>query len=752
MSDLVRLTDALAGRYAVEREVGHGGMARVLLARDRKHDRQVAIKVIHEDIAASVASERFVREIQISARLTHPHILPLLDSGVADGLPYYVMPYVDGESVRDRLQRASRLPVDEAVHYTREAADALDYAHAAGILHRDIKPENLLLLGEHAFVLDFGVGRAISAASDEPGDLTMAGMVVGTPAYLSPEQAAGESALDGRSDQYALALVLYEMLAGEPPFRAATPQGTIAKRFTEAAPPLHAVRDDVPPHVADAVARALSRDQGDRFPSAGAFRTALMSTATSAVAAAAPPGHRLPAIAVVPFANVGGRPDDEFLADGITDEVISTLSRLRTMRVAARVSSYALRNSGHDAAAIGARLNVESLVEGSVQRAGNRVRVKARLVNVADGFQRWADQFDRDMDDVFAIQDAISAAIVGALEATLLRGESLARTPPSPASAAAYERYLQGRYFWNKRTESALAKAMDCFTDAIAADAEYAPARAGLADACALLGVYGVRDARDVMPRALSHAERAIALDPSLAGPHATRAFVVAHFDHDWQAAETHFARALTLDPGHVLARQWRAVAVLVPLRRFAEAAAETDRARADDPLSLALGVTAGIVRAFAGDPASAIAMYDTVTGIEPQFWMAHYFRAESELRQGRAADALASIERSLSLSGGSDEQHARLAVVCAATGDTARARTVLDGLEAARAARYVSPARIAQVHAALGAHDAALEWLRTAETERDPELVYLTLRPAFEPLHAHREFVALAARLRLPI
>ncbi|HVZ48351.1 MAG TPA: protein kinase, partial [Gemmatimonadaceae bacterium] len=558
MSDLAGLTSELAGRYDVEREIGHGGMARVLLAHDRRHDRQVAIKVLHPDIVAGIAAERFLREIRISARLTHPHILPLLDSGHAAGLPFYVMPFVDGESIRDRLRRVARFPVDEALHYVREVADALDYAHAAGVLHRDVKPENVLLLGAHAIVLDFGVGRAISAATDDEAGNTMAGLVVGTPAYLSPEQAAGETALDGRSDQYALAVMLYEMLAGDVPFRGATPQATIARRFMEAAPPLDAARPDAPPHVVAAVARALARDQGDRFDTVGHFGAALGSGAMTGPTTVTPARPEPPSIAVIPFANVGGRPDDEFLADGITDEVISSLSRMRTLRVAARTSSYALRGATDDVATIGARLRVGSLVEGSVQRAGDRVRVKARLVNVADGFQRWADQFDRSADDVFAIQDAISAAIVRALEATILAAGAIARTPASPASPAAYERYLKGRYFWGKRTDDGLSKAVEFFTDAVAADPDYAPAYAGLADTYAALGVYGLRDPRDVMPRARAHAERALTIDPARAEVHATLAYVCALYDHDWAAAEAGFARALTLDPSCVIARQWR--------------------------------------------------------------------------------------------------------------------------------------------------------------------------------------------------
>lgn len=662
MNTLEALREAVAGSYDIEREVGQGGMARVYLARDKKHDRQVALKVISSEVAVGMATERFLREIQICARLTHPHILPLLDSGTAGERPYFVMPYVAGESIRDRLKRVGQFPIDEAVTLTRDVADALDYAHAAGVLHRDVKPENVLLLGNHAVVLDFGVGRALSAATEGPADITVAGMVVGTPAYMSPEQAAGEANLDGRSDEYGLAAMLFEMITGEQPFKGPTAQAVISKRFFEDAPSLAVLRADSPPHVAAAVAKGLARDPNDRYPTVGDFGRALAANAT-ATTPVAPRTSERPSIAVVPFANVGGNPDNEYLSDGITDEVISALSRLRTLRVTARTSSYAIRGLHDDIAAIGARLKVESLLEGSVQRAGNRIRVKARLVKVADGFQRWSEQFDRELDDIFAIQDAISAAIVQALEAAILGGPSITGPGAPQTSAAAYELYLKGRYFWNKRTETGLSKAVELFTEAVGADPKYAVAYSGLADAYCLLGVYGVRDSRDVMPLAQMNAASALSIDPSLAEAHATLAFVAAHYEHDWATAEAGFARALTLDPSYVLVRQWRASALFAPLGRFKEAIADLERGRAQDPLSLALGVTAGMVQSLRGDSAAASATFAEVIAIEPHFWMAHYFRAAKELRDGAAVEAIADVLRAIALSGGSDEQRARFSL-----------------------------------------------------------------------------------------
>jgi serine/threonine-protein kinase len=329
---------ALADRYRIERELGVGGMARVYLARDLKHDRLVAVKVMLPEVAASFGAERFLREIQLAARLTHPHILPLLDSGTADGVPFYVMPFVDGEDVRAWLDREGRLGVADAVQVAREVADALNYAHAADVLHRDVKPENILMLAGHAVMLDFGVARAMSASMDEDAgaDGESAGVAVGTPAYMSPEQAAGESGIDGRSDQYGLGLMLWEMLAGEQPFTGPTVQAVMAKRFVEVPAPIDTKRPEVPPHVAQALAKSLAGDPADRFATAGAFATELGRATAFAPAAAA---RAFPSIAVLPFTNIGQDPENAFLADGIADEVISALGRLRTLQVAARTSS-----------------------------------------------------------------------------------------------------------------------------------------------------------------------------------------------------------------------------------------------------------------------------------------------------------------------------------------------------------------------------------------------------------------------------
>ena len=739
---------ALAPSYEVERLIGQGGMSQVYLARDRKHDRPVAIKVLNEDVAAGLAGDRFLREIQLCARLTHPHILPLLDSGYAGPRPFFAMPFVSGETLRERMDRVGRLPTEEAVALARDVADALNYAHAAGVVHRDVKPENILLLSGHAVVLDFGVARAISEATQLKEEITQVGTIVGTAAYMSPEQAAGASLLDGRSDQFSLGVLLFEMLTGTQPFTGPSVSAVIAKRFIETPPPVTTLRPDAPTRVSRAIAQALAVDPGDRFATLDEFSKAL-DTPTGELPALLPPGPEMPSIAVVPFANVGGDPENEYLSDGITDEVISALSRLRTIRVAARTSSYALRSATEDVAAIGARLKVRTILEGSVRRSGKRIRVTARLVNTRDGFQVWSEQFDREIDDVFAIQDEISAAIVRTLEATFLGGHP-AGALTHTTGVDVYELYLKGRFFWNKRTEAHLGRAVDLFTAALAKDTRYAPAYAGLADAWAVLGTYGARPPASTMPLARENAERALALDPSLAEAQGTIGLVLAVYEHRWAEAEAAFKRAIALDPSSPKARHWYSVALLGPLGRHAEALAEANRALALDPLSLIVKSSVALAHFMARDFDAAIAGYRDVLALEPAFGMAHFFLAQALLGARRSPEAAESVERAIALTDGSPEMLGLRAQARAAAGDATAAQSILGELEQMRHARYVSAAVIAQVCTALGRIDDAVRWLTRAYEERDADLIYLATRPAYDSIRATPVFRALLKKVGL--
>jgi serine/threonine protein kinase/Tfp pilus assembly protein PilF len=552
-----QLRDALAGSYTIDRELGKGGMATVFLAQDVKHDRIVALKVLHPDLAASLGPDRFLREIKLAARLNHPHILPLFDSGESKGILYYVMPYVEGESLRERLDREQQLPIEEAVHHGRAIASALDYAHRQNIVHRDIKPENVMLYEGEAMVMDFGIAKAVSAAGTET--LTQTGMMIGTPAYVSPEQAAGETNLDGKSDQYSLACVVYEMITGERPFAGATPQSIMAKRFTETPRALRSIRGAVPESVEKAVMRAMATEATGRYSTTAQFGQALASgnmvtpTNTETVPVAVVSAAK--SVAVLPFANLSADPENEYFTDGMADEIINALSKIQSLRVASRTSSFAFKGKNEDIGEIGKKLKVSTVLEGSMRKMGNKLRITAQLVNTADGYHLWSERYDREMEDVFAIQDDISQAIVKALRVILSEGEKKQIEKARAVDVKAYDYYLRGRQYFHHFRRKSLEYARQMFNKAIEIDPEYARAYAGVADCCSLLYTYF--DARESNLRQADTASmKAIELEPELAEAHVARGIALSMSKRFDEAAPA-FEQAMRLDPKLFDASYW---------------------------------------------------------------------------------------------------------------------------------------------------------------------------------------------------
>ncbi len=474
MSDVAaRLSSALANRYRVERELGAGGMATVYLAHDLKHDRQVAIKVLKPELAAVLGAERFLSEIKVTANLQHPNLLPLFDSGSADGLLYYVMPYLEGETLRARMQRERQLPVDETLRLVSLLAGALDLAHSRGVIHRDLKPENILLQAGQPVIADFGIALAVAQAGGER--VTQTGISLGTPHYMSPEQAAGDRAVDARSDQYALGAIAYEMLTGEPPHTGATAQVIIARLMTDTPRSITSARPAVPKGIDIDVLRALSKTPADRFPTCGDFARAVTShvaagptprqswvpltvgllaaalviTAGVAWPRKAPAADaNLSSIAVLPFADRSANASDAHLGDGIAETLISALAKVPELEVAARTSAFSFRGKEDNLAEIGRKLGVATVLEGSVQRAGDRIRVTSELVNVGTGRTMWSQTFDRAAGEIFAVQDDVAREVIAALKGRLLAEQTAVHTGNATRDPEAYDLYLRGRYFW----------------------------------------------------------------------------------------------------------------------------------------------------------------------------------------------------------------------------------------------------------------------------------------------------------------
>jgi TolB-like protein/Flp pilus assembly protein TadD/tRNA A-37 threonylcarbamoyl transferase component Bud32 len=538
----------LPERYVLEREIGRGGAAVVYLAQDVKHGRQVAIKVLRPELGASLGTERFLREIEIAAQLSHPHILPLYDSGESSGFLYYVMPFVTGESLRQRLQREQRLALEEALHITAEVADALSYAHDRGVLHRDIKPENILLDSGHALVTDFGVARAISAAGSER--VTLPGMTVGTPAYMSPEQ-AGDEPIDGRSDVYALGCVLYEMLAGEPPHSGPTARAILARKVTQPVPALHSFGTEVPDTLEHIIERALAVAPEHRFATASEFAQALTTRRSGWVRALAqrpePPAPSPRSIAVLPFTNMSADPENAYFGDGIAEEITNALTKVQALRVASRTSAFAYKGNEQDIRRIGKELGVATVLEGSVRKAGNRLRITAQLIGVQDGYHVWSERYDCEAEDVFAVQDQIASEIVEALQVILTEDQRRALARPAAANVEAYERYLRGRYFLHLFQKNSVHHAREMFLEAIAIDPGYALAHAGLADSCSFLYMYFEGD-EALLEEADAASQRALELAPDLPEAHAARGLAVA-LSKRYDEAEAEFETAIRLNP-----------------------------------------------------------------------------------------------------------------------------------------------------------------------------------------------------------
>ena len=524
-------------------------MATVCLAQDTKHDRVVALKVLHPGLAESVGPERFLREIKVVARLSHPHILPLFDSGEIEGFLYYVMPYVEGESLRERLERENQLPIDEAIRHTLSIASALDYAHRQNVVHRDIKPENVMMYEGEAMVMDFGIAK--TAIDTGEHSITKSGALFGTPAYVAPEQAAGAREVDGRADQYSLAVVLYEMLAGERPFGGVPDVETFAKRFKETPTPVGQLREGVPESVETALTKAMAPDPTQRYASIALFAQVIGSgTLAAPITVHATPRPTVSAaksVAVLPFANMSAEADNEYFADGIAEEIINALTKVHSLRVASRTSSFAFKGKNEDIGEIGRKLKVSTVLEGSVRKVGTKLRITAQLINVADGYHLWAEQYDREMEDIFAIQADIAQAIVKSLRVILSEGEKLAMGKVRTVDVDAYDYYLRGRKFFHQHRRKSLEYAVQMYEKAIEIDSDYALAYAGIAVACSLLYTYF--DSRAVNSvQADVASQKALELAPDLAEAHLARAFALRLGEHA-EEAEKEFEAAIKLDP-----------------------------------------------------------------------------------------------------------------------------------------------------------------------------------------------------------
>jgi serine/threonine protein kinase/Flp pilus assembly protein TadD len=741
------LTAALGDRYTIERELGRGGMATVYLAEDRKHGRKVAIKVLRPELAASLDAERFLREIGIAARLAHPHIVPLIDSGDANGLLYYVTPHVPGGSLRERLARDGKLPVKDVLRIAQETGAGLDFANRNGYVHRDVKPENILFADGHAVLADFGIARACCGpGAASVASVTEVGIAVGTPEYMSPEQASGEENLDTPSDIYSLACVVYEMLVGEPPFKGTSSRATMARQVTEAPRPVRSLRPDASIAFERALAKALAKDPAQRYASVAEFIAALEADVAQPGRA---PAAATRSVAVLPFVNASPDPENEYLSDGLTDELIDALAKVAGLRVASRTSVFALKGKPQDVRAIGALLGAAEVLEGTVRKSGDRLRITAQLSSTDDGRLLWSQRYDRTLDDVFAIQDEIARTIVTTLRATSFA--DLAEPLPRryTENVAAYGLYLRGRYEWNKRTQEGITQAIRYFEQAIAEDANYALAYTGLADSYALHVDYRNIAAAEGFERAEAYARKALELDETVAEAHASLAWSLFVYDWDWASADREFRRAIELDPGYATAHQWYAF-LLASAGRLDEALVEGHTALELDPASVSIRRTLAWDYYYARRYDQTRYHATRAIAMNPTQEESHRILGMSLAFQGRLAEAERVLREANALPQAGAYALGTLGYVLARSGKREEAEALLGQLEKLAKKEYVTPVAFGTLAIGLGELDLALFYAERSVAERRGWVVYARVNPIFDVLRNEPRFKALVKKIGL--
>jgi eukaryotic-like serine/threonine-protein kinase len=766
-----RVNRALAGRYRVERELGRGGMATVYLAEDLKHSREVALKVLRPELTTALGPSRFLREIEIASKLSHPHILPLYDSGRvpidaarrgADNGPeellFYVMPFVRGETLRQKLQREKQLAIDEALSLARQVALALDHAHSQNLIHRDIKPENILLHEGEAMVADFGIALTQILA---PGErLTEGGIVLGTAEYMSPEQITGELTIDARSDIYSLGCLVFELLAGEPPYTGPTFQSVISRRFTEPIPSIWRLRADVPGSVELALRTALAISPSDRFPSAATFAAALVArssashawplteTTASRVAAALP---RRRSVAVLPFQNLSADPENEFFTDGVTEDVIAQLSRIRSLKVISSSSVMPFKKRDRSLREIGATLGVATILEGSVRRAGDRVRIVAQLIDAESDQHLWADTYDRQLTDIFSIQSDVALHIATALQAELSVDERTRINREPTSDLEAYQLYLQGRHWLVTYTESGILRAISYFEQATTVDPRFAMAYVGIAQACAEIGMGqggGSMEPPEAYRRAKEATARALRIDTGLGEARCMQALLKYIVDFDWTGAEQEFRVALALSPGNADAHDYLG-RLYSALGRSDDALAMVRRAKELDPLAHRSDVASELLRARRNEEAAEAAQ--RVIEFDTTFPRGHSALGWAWLRMGRLEEGVREIEQAVAISPGDTLFLGQLGQAYGLAGREADARNILRQLQEMTPRRYVSPYHVAYVHVGLGEYEKALDLLEEAYETRSGAIYGVRGSFLFEPLRSHPRFKAILRKMNLP-
>jgi len=779
-----------AGRYQVIEELGRGGMGRVYKVIDTKIREKVALKLIKPEIASDQETlSRFNDELRLARRVRHKNICAMFDLGEAEGSHFITMEYVHGQDLKSMIQMMGGMTAGAVVSIGRQICDGLAEAHRLDVVHRDLKPQNIMIdKGGNAKIMDFGIARS----TREKG-ITGPSVLIGTPEYMSPEQAEAKVA-DHRSDIYSLGVILYEMAAGRVPFEGETALSIAMKQKTEKPKDPRQWNPHLPADLSAVILKCLEKDKERRYQSASDLGSALEAIekglptkervvparkpltskeitikfslkkillpglAGAALVAAAiilivklgprketsPAAQARHSIAVLPFEDLSPKKEYEYLCKGIPETLINALTNIDGLWVPARTSSFSFEGKKQDIREIGQKLGVDHILEASLQVSGGRIRITARLVNVNSGSNIWSETYDREMENIFAIQDDIAKAIVGALEIKLLGERKEPLIKDYTADLRAYNLYLQGRFFWNKRTAEDMKKAVDYFSQAMEMDPKYALAYAGLSDAQGVLPFYVPVAPKEAFSKAREAALKALEIDGSLAEARSALGFVYMYSDWDWKAAEAELRRAIQLKPGYAIVHQWYAE-LLSAMGRFEESLTEIRRAQELDPLSLISGSMEATIDIFMHQYDRAIAQCRKTLDMNPNFDVAHVVLGFAYHQKGMNEDAEAELHKirdPLSMH--------RWTYSYPPPGKRDEALAMIDQMKQLWSRKEIRAFPIARIYAGMGETDAALEWLAKSLEEREPYMIRLRVDPIFDPIRSHPEFQVLLKKIGL--
>jgi serine/threonine protein kinase/tetratricopeptide (TPR) repeat protein len=730
----------MVSHYKILEKIGSGGMGVVYKAKDTKLDRLVALKFLPEQFSFNEEEKkRFIQEAKVAAALDHPNICTVHEiSETANGQLFIVMAYYEGKTLQFNISQGS-LPITDAIDIIIQVADGLNKAHKKDIVHRDIKSANIIITNDGVVkILDFGLAKLKGATK-----LTKKGTTLGTVAYMSPEQTSGET-VDHRSDIWSLGVLLYEMVTGKVPFKGEYQQAIMYSIMNEDPEPVTALRTDVPMELERIINKTLSRDPKERYQSADELIVDLKVQSKKLILT---PTINIPvkkrprsSIAVLPFRDMSPQKDQDYFCEGIAEEIITSLTHIEKLRVIARTSAFVFKEKNVDAREIGKKLDVETLLEGSVRKAGNRLRITAQLINVADGSHLWSERYDREMKDIFAIQDEITLSIVDILKIKLLGKEKAAVVKSHTVNQEAHNCYLKGRYFWNRREKVGYWMAFEHFQQAIEIDPLFALPYVGIADTYILLGQFGILPPKEAFIKANLAVKKALDIDNSIGEAHTSLAWISAAFDWDWKMARHEFKQAITLNPTHATTHEWYAL-YLASLGYFDEALSEAFKALKLDPVSLMINSSIAVVYYMARKFEQAIFHYKKTIELDPNFLLPNVWLGDLYAVIGRKEEARETLNKALSLAGDMTFALGYIGQGYGINGQRTEAQAILDRLDELSMNVYVSPIYKMMVHTGLGNMDQAFKLLKEAYDVKEPSLIFLKTMSQYDDLRSNQKF-----------